>query len=117
MIVDDEESIRHITQETLECFGYRTLQANNGAQAVALYAQHRDRISVVITDMTMPVMDGAAAITALRSINPHIKIIASSGLGSGDGAGKAATSGVHYFVPKPYTAERLLKILRKVITG
>jgi PAS domain S-box-containing protein len=117
MIVDDEESIRHITQETLECFGYRTLQANNGAQAVALYAQHRAAISVVITDMTMPVMDGAAAITALRSINPNIRIIASSGLGSCDGAGKAAMAGVHYFVPKPYTAERLLKVLRKVLSA
>lgn len=117
MIVDDEESIRHITQETLECFGYRTLQANNGAHAVALYAQHRTTVAAIITDMTMPVMDGAAAITALRAINPNVKIIASSGIGSGDGASRASMLGVHYFVPKPYTAERLLKILRKVLTA
>jgi CheY-like chemotaxis protein len=115
MIVDDEDAIRSITEQTLECFGYRTITAANGAEAVALYAQQPHEISVVLTDMMMPVMDGPAAIVALRAINPNVKIIGSSGLGSQDGPAKSVSAGVHDFVPKPYTAERLLKAIDKVI--
>lgn len=115
MVVDDEDAIRSITQQTLGCFGYRTICAANGAEAVALYAQQPDDIAAVLTDMMMPVMDGPAAIVALRAINPKVKVIGSSGLGSQDGPAKSVSAGVHAFVPKPYTAERLLKTLDKVL--
>ena len=49
-------------KRTLEAFGYRVLLASDGAEAVALYAQHQAEIAVVLTDMMMPVMDGAATI-------------------------------------------------------
>jgi CheY-like chemotaxis protein len=115
MVVDDEDAIRSITEQTLECFGYRTLSAANGAEAVALYAQQPDEIALVLTDMMMPVMDGPAAIVALRAINPHVKIIGSSGLGSNDGPARSISAGVHEFISKPYTADRLLKALDKVL--
>jgi CheY-like chemotaxis protein len=115
MVVDDEESIRSITEQTLSCFGYRTISAANGAEAVALYAQQPDDVACVLTDMMMPVMDGPSAIVALRAIKPNVKVIGSSGLGSQDGPAKSISAGVHDFVPKPYTAERLLKALDKVI--
>jgi CheY-like chemotaxis protein len=115
LVVDDEEAIRSITEQTLGCFGYRTITAANGAEAVALYAQQPDEIAAVLTDMMMPVMDGPAAIVALRAINPKVKVIGSSGLGSQDGPAKSISAGVHDFVPKPYTAERLLKALHRVI--
>jgi len=115
LIVDDEDAIRSITEQTLGCFGYRTLTASNGAEAVALYAKQPGEIAVVLTDMMMPVMDGPAAIVALRAINPSVKVIGSSGLGSNDGPAKLISSAVHDFIAKPYTAERLLKTLDKVI--
>ncbi|MDB6058516.1 MAG: domain S-box [Verrucomicrobiales bacterium] len=115
LVVDDEDAIRSITEQTLECFGYRTLTACNGAEAVALYALQPTEISAVLTDMMMPIMDGPAAIVALRAINPNVKIIGSSGLGANDGPAKLISGGVHEFVAKPYTAERLLKALDKVI--
>jgi PAS domain S-box-containing protein len=115
LIVDDEDAIRSITEQTLACFGYRTIAAANGAEAVALYAQQPDDIAVVLTDMMMPVMDGPAAIVALRAINPNVKVIGSSGLGSQDGPARSISAGVHDFVAKPYTAERLLKSLDKLI--
>jgi len=63
----------------------------------------------------MPVMDGPATITALKSIDPAVRIIGSSGLPSNDGVGKAMGAGVQYFVPKPYTAEMLLKTLSAIL--
>jgi PAS domain S-box-containing protein len=115
LVVDDEEGIRTVAQRTLERFGYRVLLAAHGAQAVALYAQHRDEIAIVLTDMAMPVMDGPSTVTALRAINPNLRIIGSSGLASGSAFAGAAGAGVQHFIPKPYTAETMLKVLAHVL--
>jgi two-component system, cell cycle sensor histidine kinase and response regulator CckA len=117
LVVDDEESIRQITKGTLETFNYRVLTASDGTEAVALYAQNRDEIAAVITDMMMPFMDGPAAIRALRKMNPQVKIIAASGLGASDKAAEAASVGVHTFLPKPFTAEKLLKTLAGLLSS
>ena len=115
LVVDDEFSIRDITQQTLETFGYRVITANDGAEAVALYAQQVSEIALVLTDMMMPVMDGAATIQVLLRINPAVRIIAASGIDSGDPVAKATSAGVKHFLPKPYTAETLLKLVRDVL--
>jgi PAS domain S-box-containing protein len=115
LVIDDETSILTITQQTLEAFGYRVMVARDGAEAIALYAQHRDTIAVVVTDMVMPIMDGPATITALMRINPRVLIVAASGLNSNGRTSKAADAGVTHFLPKPYTAETLLITLRDVL--
>ena len=115
LVVDDEEAIRRITKGTLETFNYRVLTASDGTEAVALYAQHREDVAAVLTDMMMPFMDGPATIRALQKMNPQVKIIAASGLGASDKATEAASVGVHTFLPKPFTAEKLLKALAALL--
>ena len=115
LVVDDEDSIRQITKGTLETFGYSVLVANDGTEALALYAEHRDEIKVVLTDMMMPFMDGPATIRALRRLNPQIKIIAASGLTANGKSAEAASLGVSVFLSKPYTAERLLVALSDIL--
>jgi two-component system cell cycle sensor histidine kinase/response regulator CckA len=115
LVVDDEESIREITRGTLETFGYEVLTASDGTEAVALYADRKNEIVVVLTDMMMPFMDGPATIRALQKMNPAIKIIAASGLAGGHKPGEASLEGVKLFLSKPYTAEKLLKALAEVI--
>jgi len=115
LVVDDEERMRAVVQTTLERFGYRVLLAANGAEAVALYAQNREQIAIVLTDMAMPVMDGPVTIVALKSMNPNLKIIGSSGLTSNADVANAEKAGAKYFVPKPYTAETLLRILAEAL--
>jgi PAS domain S-box-containing protein len=115
LLVDDERAVRTVAQNTLERFGYRVLLAANGAEGVALYVQHREQIGIVLTDMAMPVMDGPSMIIALKTLNPAVKIIGSSGMASHGEVAKAAGAGVKYFVPKPYTAETLLKILSEAL--
>src|SRR5437868_2550108 len=80
LVVDDEAAIREIAKSTLETYGYRAFTASDGTEAIAVYAQHRDEIKAVLTDMMMPYMDGPATIRALKKLNPAVKIIASSGL-------------------------------------
>lgn len=115
LVVDDEASILNITSQTLQAFGYQVLTAADGAEAVALYAQHRNEIAVVLTDMMMPVMDGPSTIHALVRIHPEIKIIAASGLNANAGVAKVSGSGVKHFLTKPYTAGTLLKKLRTIL--
>ena len=116
LIVDDEASIRQITQQTLEAFGYRTLLAANGEQAVSLYALHQAEISLVLTDMMMPEMSGSATIERLMKINPAVHIIATSGIAANRELAEVAGHGVKDFLQKPYTAETLLKCLAHVLT-
>ena len=115
LVIDDEASVLTITQQTLEAFGYRVVVARDGAEAVAIYAQQRAIIDVVLTDMVMPIMDGPATVNALMHINPQVRIIAASGLDSNGRVAKAAGSGVKHFLPKPYTAETLLTTLHEIL--
>ena len=115
LVVDDESAIREIARTTLEAFNYRVITANEGAEAIAVFAQKRADIKLVLTDIMMPVMDGIALIRALRTIEPAIKIIASSGLAENGKAAEATNEGVKAFLAKPYTASTLLKTLAEVL--
>jgi PAS domain S-box-containing protein len=115
LVVDDEASILNITKRTLQASGYLVLTATDGADALAVYLEHKDQIAVVLTDMMMPVMDGPAMIHALKRINPDVKIIAASGLNANGGSAKAPLAGVTHFLTKPYTARILLNTIQAII--
>jgi PAS domain S-box-containing protein len=115
LLVDDEIAILQITRESLEGFNYRVLMAENGADAVAIYKRHKGEIRAVITDMMMPVMDGPTSIQALREIDPEIKVIGISGLGSEAALTKAGRLKVQSFLKKPYATASLLTTLRQVL--
>ncbi len=115
LVIDDESAIREITRLTLESYGYTTIMAGDGAEGVALYVEHRENVRVVITDIMMPVMDGAATILALQKIDPGVRIIAASGLMTQGKSIPQAVSGVHTLLTKPYTAETLLKVLAETL--
>jgi CheY-like chemotaxis protein len=115
LVIDDEASILSITQQTLEAFGYRVITAPDGALAVALFARHEPPVSLVLTDMMMPIMDGSATIRVLRSIDPSVPIIAASGLSDRTNILKASEAGIHDFLAKPYTAEALLTLIHEVL--
>ena len=115
LVVDDESAIREVTRQTLEASGYQVLTAEDGAQAICLYAEHRERVAVVLTDMMMPVMDGAALVRALRRLDASVRVVAASGF---DGGGRtAATSrlGIRHMLAKPYSANALLTTVRAAI--
>ena len=115
LLVEDELAVRQITRQTLEAFGYHVIEAADGAEATATYALRQKEIAVVLTDMMMPVMDGPSMIPVLLRIRPEVRIIAASGLSANAMVIRAANAGVRHFLPKPYTAETLLKKLHEVL--
>ncbi len=117
LLVDDEASVLNISRHALEAFGYQVLTASNGAEALALYAQKRDAIAVVLTDMAMPVLDGAALIYALRRIDPAVRIIAASGLKASAHSMEPFGLGTTHFLAKPFTADTMLRAIHESLTG
>jgi len=115
LVVDDEPSILEITKGMLESNGYAALTARNGSEALALYRARGREISATITDLMMPVLDGASTIRELRTIDPSSIIIASSGIDPGQTADADPSAAATMFLRKPYTAEKLLQALHEVL--
>jgi PAS domain S-box-containing protein len=117
LFVDDETAIADISKTTLETHNYRVLIANNGIEAIALYAQYKNEIRVVVMDIMMPSLDGPTAIRALQKMNPLVKIIAMSGSNQIQEQAQARNIGVQRFLSKPFTTTELLNALQTIIEG
>ena len=115
LVVDDEESIREVAKETLVTFGYNVITANDGTEALARFAAHRDEIRLVITDMMMPYMDGPTMIRALKKMDSEVRVIATSGLKANSHQAEVSQLGVGRFLTKPYTAETLLRAIASML--
>ena len=115
LFVDDEASIRTITQHTLEAFGYRVITAEDGAAAISLFVANRHKIALLITDLMMPVMDGHVLIAAIRHLDEQLPVIASSGLQAHDDSAKMMSVRVRHFIAKPYSTETLLRTVETAL--
>ena len=115
LIVDDETSILEVTKATLETYNYRVITANNGIEAVATYANNKDKIALVITDIMMSGMDGKTVIRTLKQINPELDIIAMSGLVSSKKIITELDTKVTAFISKPCDNDDLLRKIAKII--
>ncbi|HTD68274.1 MAG TPA: ATP-binding protein, partial [Candidatus Limnocylindria bacterium] len=115
LLVEDEAPLLEITRLTLEGFNYRVMIATDGAEAVRLYQKHLGDIQLVLTDMMMPVLDGPGTIRALEKIDPSVKIISVSGLGSAARGKISPTVRVNASLSKPYTTSQLLNTIRNVL--
>ena len=115
LVVDDEESVRTVTQRTLERYGYQVMTASDGAEAVALFAQDPTRIDLVLTDLMMPFMDGTATIRALRRMKPNVRLVVASGLASQARVGEVQHLDVQAVLRKPFNAETLLTTVHKIL--
>jgi PAS domain S-box-containing protein len=116
LLVDDEASIREVAKSTLEAHGYRVITATDGTDALSVYAKQGNEIDLVLTDMMMPYLDGLGTIKALERMNPRVRVIAASGLHSQQRLSKSDSPTIKAFIPKPFTAERLLVALNEVLT-
>ena len=109
LVADDEKAIRELMKSELTSFGYRVLTAANGAEAVALFREHAGEVRLLITDNAMPVLDGPAAIAALRMLQPGLPVI----LTSGEGVGEKLEGMTE--LSKPFALEELLSAIQQRI--
>jgi PAS domain S-box-containing protein len=116
LIVDDEKLILHVARELLEAHGYQVLTAGDATEALAIFAERKDEISLVLTDLAMPLMDGIALIRTLQKMKPGVRVIASTGQGSPQHkAHELPGLNVQACLAKPYNKETLLKTLHEAL--
>jgi CheY-like chemotaxis protein len=117
LVVDDEAPIRDVIAGTLENHNYRCYTAEDGSDALAVYFERRDAISLIITDLNMGMMDGITLTRSLRRLTPDARIIVSSGHIQKENQTILEGLGVKTFLDKPYTAEKLLRCVKQAIAG
>ena len=116
LIVDDEEAILQVAKALLESHGYEVLTAGDATEALALFAMHKDKIDLVMTDLAMPLMDGVALIRTLQKMEPSVRVIASTGRGGQEQhALDLAGLKVNACLTKPYNKVKLLTTLHDVL--
>jgi two-component system cell cycle sensor histidine kinase/response regulator CckA len=115
LVAEDEEIPREFMTEILQMEGYNVLAAANGLEALELYKQNADLVSLVITDIVMPKMGGDALVGELLLLNPNQKILVVTGYAAGDTADKIRAAGVRHFIQKPFTSQVLLHHVRETL--
>lgn len=113
LVVDDEPLITDLFRQFMTKRGYRVLTAPSGAQALAT-VEAEDTLALVITDMTMPEMNGLEIASRLAQIRPHLPVLIATGHDA-EGALANLPSNVVGIVQKPFQnkllAERIHEIL------
>jgi CheY-like chemotaxis protein len=84
LVVDDETAVQEITKVTLEDHGYAVMTASDGIEAIAIYAEHKSRIGLVLMDLMMPSLDAGTTIRTLHRLNGQVRIVAMSGLAANE---------------------------------
>ena len=115
LLVEDEEPIRLIAKALLKKFGFTVMEAVNGKEALELYEKNSADISLVFTDMGMPVMDGYALFHELKKINPKLPIIVSSGFGDAEVSSRIDIDDIAGIISKPYGPDQLREVLKRVV--
>jgi len=115
LLVDDEKLLRDIGSELLEGLGYTVYPAINGEDALAVYAAHRDEISLVILDIIMPKMGGKDAFLQLRELTPALKVLFCSGFSSEGTNEELVRLGACGFIHKPYSRSELSRAVAEAM--
>jgi PAS domain S-box-containing protein len=117
LVADDEFFIRETIKKTLEDRGYDVITAQDGTEALAIYASRIHDIDMVVTNVEMPFMDGPSLCRALEKLNPEVKILVSSGHKQREKIQEIKSCGVEHFLAKPYTADNLADRVHSILNS
>lgn len=117
LIVEDDPEVRNLTRTLLETYGYGVIEAVDGEDAVAKFAQHKDDIKLVIMDVVMPKMNGKEAFNEMCRILPGVKALFTSGYTPNVVHKKGVLMEGVNFIPKPSTPRDLLKKIREILAA
>jgi CheY-like chemotaxis protein len=115
LLVDDEEMIIEVSRELLEVSGYRVFLAKSGREAIEIYKEKQGEIDVIILDMIMPGMGGGETFDVLKTTNPDVRVILSSGYSINGNAMEIMKRGCKAFIQKPFQMGDLSGKIRKAL--
>ena len=115
LVVEDEESMLMLLQSALSRRGYNVYLAQDGEEALRLFAAHKDGIDAVLLDIGLPKLDGWDVIQWIKRARPDVKVIITSGYVDPEFKAKLLETGVKDFLDKPFTIEAVVTTLQKVL--
>jgi two-component system, cell cycle sensor histidine kinase and response regulator CckA len=117
LVADDEPAVRTIAKMALERAGFRVLLAEDGREAVDLYAEQPTAFAAVLLDLTMPKLSGQQVLRELQRLNPHVSVVLSSGYTEEDAAQQLADGSVTAFLQKPWLPSNLVKAMSTAVAA
>jgi two-component system chemotaxis response regulator CheY len=116
LIIDDSESIREVISAGLEMTGYKVIKGVNGEDGLRLLNENPD-VHLVITDLNMPIMDGIGFLKEVRKHPKHkyLPVILLTTESQESKKQEARREGATGWIIKPFSNERLIAVIRKVI--
>jgi two-component system cell cycle sensor histidine kinase/response regulator CckA len=115
LAVDDESTVLALARDVLEMHGYKVLTARNGEEALRVYREHRGTVSLVLLDLTMPVMGGVECFRKMKELDPSVRVVISSGFSSESTAAEVLKEGALDYLQKPYDIEHLARTVAKAL--
>lgn len=115
LVVDDEETVRNLADAVLSQHGFDVLLAEDGQQALELFSHRKDRIDVIVLDMSMPRLDGHQVLSEIRRQKSEVQVILSSGYSEDVVRQRLEVEGEIGFLQKPYRPLTLLAVVCQVI--
>lgn len=115
LVIDDDDDIVRTVSELLDSAGYSTITAADGRAGLDALAAADPRVDLVLTDVSMPILDGAAVVAHILEHEPTLRVIAASGFTSNAVISRAVDEGDVGFLAKPFTAPALLAAVRAAL--
>ena len=115
LLIEDEPDVADLASEMLAEEGYRVIIAHDGFEALKIYEHMRKQIGLVILDYFLPVIDGDAVFEELRTLNPSVNVVLSSGFAEQTKIASMLSQGLRGFIPKPYSRDKLLEQVRSTL--
>ena len=115
LLIEDEPDVADLASEMLAEEGYRVIIAHDGFEALKIYERMSKQIGLVILDYFLPVIDGDAVFEELRSLNPKVNVVLSSGFAEQSKIASMLSQGLRGFIPKPYSRDKLLEQVRSTL--
>ncbi len=117
LLVEDEVQVRMLYRKMLERIGFTVIEASNGRVALEKYQQYAEDITLVITDLGMPEMDGYELFGELRRVAPTLPIVISSGFGDSAITTRIPREDIAGLISKPYKFDQLQELLKNVVSA
>lgn len=115
LVVEDESMVSDLARKILERYGYTVLAAANGREALDLYEEKRNNISLVILDLNLPEIGGFQCLEKLRELDPKVKILVTTGHSIDEIEKRAIEAGARGVLLKPFSMKQILTAVRDVL--
>jgi PAS domain S-box-containing protein len=115
LLVEDDEQLLHVAHRTLEARGYTVLTAGRGDAALETARRHSGPIHLLLSDVTIPDMDGRTLAATLRAERPEVRVLYMSGYADQAIVRHGVLDAALAYLPKPFTTEAIARRVREVL--